>query len=272
MAAVLGGAGGIGREVAAALLACGAYVIVADLDESRAAKVVAELDDTGLRCRSALCDVRSIDSLQRIADEAAASGRPVDLLLYFVGISVGGYPEMIPPDIWAEIIDVNVTGAARAVTAFAPTMLAKGAGWIVLASSTLALHPVTSPLSSPYVTSKTALLGLGASLDSSLRPRGVGVTVLAPGMTATDFAESATRWLPQGKVQVRADLRGADTPSAVADRLIEGLMAGERLITMPSWSQQHERLVAELAGPALYMERQIPGPDGSSLNGANWDD
>ena len=101
------------------------------------------------------------------------------------GVAVGGTFEHIPLAEGRRVFDANVLGVARTVNAFLPRMIAEGAGAVVITSSMQGLFPESGAAMAAYVASKAALVGLARALASYLRPFGVNVILLCPGLTAT---------------------------------------------------------------------------------------
>jgi len=123
-----------------------------------------------------------------------------------------------------------VLGVVRGLHAFLPHLLERGSGHIVVTSSQLGLY-VSDGLAGPYVASKFALVGLTRSLAIYLRPKGIGVTLLAPRLTDTAFPRSTVAWGARGpRVRSDREVAGADTPETVAAMLVGGLRADRFLV------------------------------------------
>jgi NAD(P)-dependent dehydrogenase (short-subunit alcohol dehydrogenase family) len=160
VAVVTGGGSGIGRGIALELHRRGADVAIADINEARLAQTVAELSGEG---RPAL-------------------GRRCDVIL--------GPPEGVPMDDWEWILQVNVLGLVRGVRVFVPAMLERGRGHVVNTAS-IAGTWAYSWDAAPYITSKFAAYGFSEALARRLKPHGIGVSVLCPGLVSTNLAETA---------------------------------------------------------------------------------
>uniref|UniRef100_A0A8C3BI24 Dehydrogenase/reductase SDR family member 4 n=1 Tax=Cairina moschata TaxID=8855 RepID=A0A8C3BI24_CAIMO len=116
---------------------------------------------------------------------------------------------------WEKIFQVNVTAAAMLVKLVVPHMERRGGGAIVLVSSLAGYMPF--PALGPYSVSKAALLGLLKALAPELRPRGVRINAVAPGLVRTRF--SAALWEDEQRCQAVMSSMGIDrlgTPSDVA--------------------------------------------------------
>jgi NADP-dependent 3-hydroxy acid dehydrogenase YdfG len=93
---------------------------------------------------------------------------------------------------WEWILQVNVLGLVRGVRAFVPAMVARGSGHVVNTASIAGTWAYTWD-ATPYITSKFAAYGFSEALARTLRPQGIGVTVLCPGLVTTNLGETARR-------------------------------------------------------------------------------
>ena len=190
VAVVTGGASGIGRGTALALARAGADVVVADIHPQRTTEAVAAIRDLGQRAIGTLCDVTSDADVDALAATTLEHFGRIDVVMNNAGVSVLGPPERVPMDDWRWVLDVNLLGVVRGVRAFVPTLLAQGSGWIVNTASVAGLYAYSYD-AVPYITSKHAVVGLSEGLHLHLRPKGVGVSVLCPGLVSTNLAETA---------------------------------------------------------------------------------
>jgi NAD(P)-dependent dehydrogenase (short-subunit alcohol dehydrogenase family) len=190
VAVITGGASGIGRGTALAFARAGASVVVADVHEPRMAETVAAVEGAGGRAIGIRCDVTSDADVDALAEATVAELGRVDIVMNNAGVSVMGPPERVPMDDWRWQLDVNLLGVVRGVRAFVPHLLAQGSGWVVNTASIAGLYAYSYD-AIPYITSKHAVVGLSEGLHLYLRPQGVGVSVLCPGLVATNLGESA---------------------------------------------------------------------------------
>jgi NAD(P)-dependent dehydrogenase (short-subunit alcohol dehydrogenase family) len=208
--ALVSGAGrGIGRAAVERFLADGwrAVAGVRDLEAARAALpahprlVVTRLD---------VADPDSVRSAVRTAEEAA--GGPLHCLVNNAGYAVMGAQEDADLDAVRAMFETNLFGAAALVQAALPGMREAGRGVVVNVSSIGA--QMAHPLFGFYQASKFALAALSEALAMECRPFGIRVTVVEPGMVATDFprATRITGALACGEgpyADLRAAMRGA---------------------------------------------------------------
>jgi NAD(P)-dependent dehydrogenase (short-subunit alcohol dehydrogenase family) len=227
-AVVTGGGNGIGRAIALALAGAAMHVVIADIDAAAAERTAESVRQLGRRSMAVPTDVNSDDALRRLADRTAAEFGRVDLVLNHARAAVGGPIEHIPRAEWSRLFDFNVGSQIRGVTTFLPHLM-KSSGHIVNRTSSMAVvagHPL-APMIAPYLTTKAAIIAWTPLLADYLRPRGVGVSLLAPDHTATGFDASArfygTRPGGLGSPQRVPAYERIQTPEEVAEVLVDGL-------------------------------------------------
>jgi NAD(P)-dependent dehydrogenase (short-subunit alcohol dehydrogenase family) len=190
VAVVTGGASGIGRGVALELAARGADIAIADINEERLAETAAAVSATGRQVLTQRCDVRSDSDVDAFRDATIDRFGQVDVLCNNAGVAVLGPPERVEMADWEWILQINVLGLVRGVRAFVPAMLARGNGHVVNTASVAGVWAYTWD-ATPYITSKFAAYGYSEALARALKPQGIGVSVLCPGLVTTNLAETA---------------------------------------------------------------------------------
>ena len=169
VAVVTGGASGIGRAIAAALLARGATVFIADVEDGALSATVGELTSlgpvTGVRT-----DVSDEASVRALAERVDAEAGRCNLLFLNAGVTSGGggLPWQQEPNDWRWCFGVNVFGVGIGVTEFVPRMLAGGEpGQVVVTSSgDGGFAPVAT--ASVYAASKAAVTCFTEALQLNL--------------------------------------------------------------------------------------------------------
>jgi len=158
VAVVTGGAGGVGKGVAKALLGEGCTVVLADVEQGALDATVAELSALG-PVSGVVTDVSDFASVEALADRVYADHGACHLLFNNAGVTSGGggKPWEQEPNDWKWCLGVNVFGVVNGVLAFVPRMLESGEwGRIVNTSSgDGGFAPV--PHASVYATSKAAV-------------------------------------------------------------------------------------------------------------------
>jgi len=181
---VLTGAGrGLGELIAHALSRAGAKVALVARTEQDLGAVAAALKGPTLRFAG---DVRDPDFNDAVADETVAAWGGVDAWICNAGISplVAG-PLETSPEVWREIIDVNLTGAFLGARAAARVM--KTGGRIIFTGSVLGERP--SKGLAAYSASKAGLVGMAKALALDLAPLNITVNVVAPGWFESPLAD-----------------------------------------------------------------------------------
>jgi NAD(P)-dependent dehydrogenase (short-subunit alcohol dehydrogenase family) len=148
----------------------------------KAAKLQSMSTDAGVEVRLAELDVADDESVRagfaRILDET--DGR-VDVLVNNAGVGGNAVAEECPPSTYLAVMNVNLCGAVRCLQQVLPGMRARHAGTIV--NITSIAGRVAALAQSPYVASKWAFEGLSEGLAQELRPFGIRVAIIEPGVT-----------------------------------------------------------------------------------------
>ena len=231
-ALVTGASSGIGRATAARLAREGARLVVTGRDPAALAAVAA---DTGALAVPA--DLTAAGAAERVAAEAGA----VDLLVANAGIGwAGEFTEMAPVDA-ARLVQLDLLAPMLLTRLLLPGMVARGRGHLALVGSIASR--VAVPRETVYSAAKAGLAAFADGLRGELAGRGVGVTVICPGVVATPFFER--RGSPYARVWPRAI-----PPDRVAAALVRAVRTGRAEVFVPAWL----RLPARLHGgwPALY--------------------
>lgn len=169
VAVVTGGAGGIGRGIAAALLGRGATVVIADVEEAAIDAAVADLGALG-PVSGHRTDISDEHSVAALADHVYDTHGRCNLLYNNAGVTSGGggKPWQQEPNDWRWCFGVNVFGTAFCTSAFVPRMIEAGEpGQIVNTSSgDGGFAPV--PTASVYAASKAAVSCFTEALHHNL--------------------------------------------------------------------------------------------------------
>jgi rhamnose utilization protein RhaD (predicted bifunctional aldolase and dehydrogenase)/NAD(P)-dependent dehydrogenase (short-subunit alcohol dehydrogenase family) len=171
IALVMGGASGIGREVAQMAVARGAHVMVADRDEAGAAQVAEELKAFGSAesVASTGVDVTSRAAIAKALKATVAAYGGVDILINTAALYPSTPDGTIPDSMWATTLDVNVTANYLLAGETAKLFAEQGLhGTVVFTSSANAV--VAKQGSEAYDVSKAALSHLIRELAVKLAP------------------------------------------------------------------------------------------------------
>jgi NAD(P)-dependent dehydrogenase (short-subunit alcohol dehydrogenase family) len=185
VAAVTGGARGIGRETARALLREGMKVAIGDLGLVLARTTATEL---GPNAAAFELDVTRRDSFERFVDEAEQQLGPVDVLVNNAGACVHRPALEVTDAEWRQVWEVNVDGLWHCSRIVGAQMVERRSGVIVNVGSISAMIVNRPQMQPAYNASKAAVHQLTKSLAAEWAPYGVRVNALAPGYVKTDMA------------------------------------------------------------------------------------
>ncbi len=187
VALVTGATSGIGRAVAIQLAAQGALVLVHGRDGARAAEVIEHIELAGGHARFIAADISTIEGIQTLIDDAG----DVDILVNNAGFAWFGPSAELGAEKFDALFDANVRAPYLLTAAFAPAMVAKGAGSIISLASMAGTVGLAG--GAAYGATKLSAVALTRSWAAEYSPSGVRVNAVAPGpvYTASDPASIA---------------------------------------------------------------------------------
>ncbi len=196
VAVVTGAARGIGRAIAVEFAANGADVVVVDLagfvsnasDAKPAtaedlAETVRQVKAYGRRSEAIKLDIRKIGELRSAADHVDAVYGKIDIVVADAAIQRWKPLLDMEDSDWLDVIDNNLNGTANTIRAFAPKMVARKHGRIIVLSSMQGKHGTKD--ASSYSASKWGILGLMKSAALELGRYNITVNALIPGLVDT---------------------------------------------------------------------------------------
>lgn len=197
-AVVTGGGSGIGEACARLLARRGAQVLVADVNETAAKRVAAEIGAGAVAQRVDVSDPADCEAMVQAA--VSAFGR-LDVAVNNAGI---GGPQMptgdYPLDGWNAVIAVNLSGVFYCMRAEIPAMLDSGGGSIVNVASILG--SVGFAQSIAYVSAKHGVVGMTKTAALEYARQGIRVNSVGPGFIDTPLLAAASQEILAGVSQL----------------------------------------------------------------------
>ncbi len=227
---VTGGTSGLGKAMAAALVAAGARVALTSRTEARAHAAAAEIGAAGIEL-----DVRDVRSVESGIDSAYEQLGGLDALVCNAGIGMRSVnprfmsePQpfwKVSPDGFRDVVETKVTGTFLVARAVAPRMLAAGGGRIVVIS--MNEQTMTRAGFVPYGPSGAGVEALARVMAADLAGTPVAVNILLPG------GATATGMVPD------------DISAEVRERLLDPAIMGPPVVWLCSGeaSGVHDRRI-----------------------------
>jgi NAD(P)-dependent dehydrogenase (short-subunit alcohol dehydrogenase family) len=220
---ITGTSQGIGLATALELGRAGHTVYAAMRNPARAPQLGRQAASEGLPITVVTMDV---DSDQSVAAAFAAIPDSIDVLVNNAGIERHGSIEELPLSEFRAVMETNYFGALRCIQKVVPHMRERRGGCIINVTS-VAGKISASPLS-PYSASKWALEALSESLAGEMKPFGVRVAIVQPGIIETAMPQAIADATPTAYQQTanfpslfRASLTRPTPPSVVAVKIRE---------------------------------------------------
>ncbi|WNG23094.1 SDR family oxidoreductase [Cystobacter fuscus] len=185
---ITGGASGLGRSIALRYARAGWRVCIGDVNPTRGAEVLRELQALAPAALYMPCDVTRAEDLGAVAERLTADWGGVDVVVNNAGVAAPGAIEDVPLEDWQRVLDINVMGVVRGCYVFTPLFKRQGQGHFVNVASMAGLLDV--PRSACYNASKAAVVSLSETLQNEFVGTRLGVTLVCPSFFKTNLAES----------------------------------------------------------------------------------
>ena len=218
VALVTGASSGFGEAVALGLAKAGAKVALAARREDRLQALAKQITDAGGEALVIVADFTDEHQAQRAVRETEAAFGRLDILINNAGVM---YLEPVASaDLarWRSMIELNLLGLIAASQAALPGMTTRKDGHIVNIASTAA-H-ISNPLSAAYSATKFGVLGFSESLRKEVHKDNIRVTVISPGMAATELRDHIAVEAVQSALNKAADAMRQLTAEDVADAIL----------------------------------------------------
>ncbi len=245
-ALVTGASSGLGADFARELAARGAHLVLVARRTDRLNELSEEIRNRHqIKVEVITADLSAPQAAQSLYNEISARVARIDILINNAGLGLYGQVWQIP---WAReeaMLQTDVVTLAGLTSLYLPEMLARRSGYILNVSSIAAFQP--TPLYASYAGAKAFVLYYTQALHHELRGSGVHASVVAPGVTATEFLEVAGQ--KASPYQRLTMMQSKD----VVRRAIDGLLAGKQTI-IPGFVNAAVASVARIS-PAWLSSR-----------------
>jgi 3-oxoacyl-[acyl-carrier protein] reductase len=196
-ALITGASRGIGKAIALKFAENGAFVGINYLSNDKEAIETLDLikknSGNGILLRA---DVSNRDEVKRMVEEFLFDSKKIDILVNNAGIYFRNKFEDIKPNVWDNVLSVNLTSCFNLCREILPYM--KSGGKIIFISSQLAFKG--SSHGSDYATSKAGMLGLMRSLAIELAEMKINVNAVAPGTIDTDIISNYSKEMRRKRI------------------------------------------------------------------------
>jgi NAD(P)-dependent dehydrogenase (short-subunit alcohol dehydrogenase family) len=198
VAFVTGGARGQGRAHALALAGEGANVVIADAPrpmnltyplatEDDLRGTAKEVEELGGLCLPIPLDVRDGAAVQAAVDETVSSLGSLDILVANAGVVSTGPLDQVTDEVWAQLVDTNLTGVFHMLRAVVPVMRRRRFGRIVVTSSMGGRMGI--PDLGAYNATKWGVIGMAKSVALEVAKEGITVNVICPTTVHTPMVQ-----------------------------------------------------------------------------------
>jgi len=209
LAVVTGASGGIGAAAAEAIAGSGAHVVLAARDSESIERIAGRIRERGGEATPAPTDVSRPDEVDRLFGTVAEIGDLGALVCAAGALRSVPFAEMTP-ELWAETLDVNLTGCFLCCHGGFTAMQRSGEGRIVNIASLSGVYATEKfPGLAAYNVSKYGVVGLTEAIAVEGKADGISAICISPGAVDTAMLRRAN-----------PDLRPGVTPRQVAELIV----------------------------------------------------
>ncbi|HEX2914858.1 MAG TPA: SDR family oxidoreductase [Chloroflexia bacterium] len=216
---VTGASMGIGEATARVFAEAGAKLVLAARSAGKLEEVARSLP-AETEVLTVPTDMTDQAQVKALIDKAYEHFGRIDLLINNAGKAAVGQIATINPDLYRQVIELNLLGPLHAIQAVVPKMKEQGGGVIINISSNVSKMAI--PWIGAYASTKYALNGLSLTARNELAADNIRVVLFHPGQTATEFGKNALREeLPEGWRPGGGGGRQPDSADDVARKILE---------------------------------------------------
>ena len=253
VAIVTGAASGIGKEIARAYAREGARVVIADLNQTAADAIAAELGGP-LKALAVAMDVTNEQQVEAGVAHTVEQFGKIDVLVSNAGIQIVAPLDEFEFASWKKLLAIHLDGAFLTTRAVLQRMYKQGTGGSIIYMGSVHSKEA-SVLKAPYVTAKHGLIGLAKVVAKEGAKHGVRANVICPGFVRTPLVD---KQIPEQakelgiseadvikKVMLKDTVDGEFTTLAdVAETAVffaafeSNALTGQSLVVSHGWSMQ----------------------------------
>jgi 3-oxoacyl-[acyl-carrier protein] reductase len=208
-ALVTGATGGLGAEIAKALAAQGATVVISGTRKERLEALAKEIGEAAIVIPANLSDMADVE---RLAAEAIEKLGGIDILVNNAGVNRDTLLMRMSDDDWDAVMNVNLKAAFKLSKAVMRPMMKARHGRIINITSIVGV--TGNPGQANYAASKAGIIGFSKSMAQEVASRGITVNCLAPGFIESPMTdalpdsqkEKLLGAIPQGKMGLAVDI------------------------------------------------------------------
>jgi len=210
VAVVTGASSGLGVQMAKALAAQGADIVILARRKEKLEKVAEEIRQFGVRCLPIECDVTKIEMVRKAAELAEKEFGKVDILINNAGSGGIAPAEETSDEMWSNTINVDLSGVFMVAREFGKIMIKNKYGRIINISSIYGMVGNMAHPSAAYHAAKGGVINLTRALAAEWAKYGITVNAICPGYFVTELTEDVlnTEYFTPGLFQVLCVLNG----------------------------------------------------------------
>lgn len=219
VAIVTGGAQGIGKALSTGLAKAGAKVVIADINEIKAAETISELRESKLDIDYIKTDITDNKQITNLVNQTIKKYNSIDILVNNAGISKKNPAELFTEEDWYKVMDINLNAPFFLSQSVGRFMIKQKRGKIINIASMSALIVNKGVPQISYNVSKSGINMLTKCLAAEWAKYNVHVNAIAPGFVFTEMTKKALAnpqimkerisGIPLRRIAVPEDLVGA---------------------------------------------------------------
>ncbi len=263
VAFITGGASGMGLGMARAFAAAGMKVMIGDIEAGPAQAAVDELKAKGYTAACVKVDVTKLEDMHAAARKTIDAFGKVHVICNNAGVGCGGRSETAKMRNWQWVVDVNLWGVVNGLQAFVPLIQSHGEGGHVVSTASVA-GMISIPGTGPYNATKYAVVGIMETMMAEQKDTNLGISVLCPGLVATNLGTSARNRQdqyggaakPNPKDAIAGSLSDGLDPDIVGRLVLEAIQDNQPYIfTNPALGFMMENRFKNIAAGHAWAEK-----------------